>query len=222
MAAPTQKDWATGDLISSADMNRYLRDSLIETAPYRGATIGDMFYYSSDKTISVVSPPPAEGRYVLEHSGGLRAPEWREFTGLTMFPLTVDKAVAFRTVETINIDLLDYTFLMVGIENVYSGTGGTSNNQFYGREVSAIYPTFNLEHVWNGSLSQVVALGGTYIGVNNYYVWRPTFLNSNGAMMVSLLVWNGGNGNNLHWAVVRQAGSNFRFLDSRYSIWGLR
>lgn len=122
MTAPIQKTWQTGEVISSADNNSYIRDALNNTAPYVGAQIGDMFYFESERRIGTISPPPAEGRYVLEHAGGNRVAEWREFNGLTVVPLAVDLQITSTNTNLINgHHPLDYGWLF-GVWKAISGT----------------------------------------------------------------------------------------------------
>ena len=54
MAWATPRTWVTGEVVTSANMNTHIRDELLETAPAKATTAGDMFYATGPNTLTTL------------------------------------------------------------------------------------------------------------------------------------------------------------------------
>ena len=54
MAWATPRTWVTGEVVTSALMNTHLRSNMLETAPAKATTAGDMFYATGPNTLTTL------------------------------------------------------------------------------------------------------------------------------------------------------------------------
>lgn len=74
MAWTTPRTWVTNEFVTAALMNIHLRDNLLETAPGKATTAGDIFYATAANAIARHGLPAAGSGLLTAASS---APQWR-------------------------------------------------------------------------------------------------------------------------------------------------
>ena len=68
------RTWTTGEIVTAAILNAHVRDNLLETAPAKVTTQGDLVYATAANTIARLAKGTA--RQQLAMNAGATAPEW--------------------------------------------------------------------------------------------------------------------------------------------------
>ena len=74
MAWTAPRTWTTGEIVTAAHMNTHVRDNLLESAPAKATTAGDVFYATAANTIARLGIGAA-GQALLVNAGAT-APFW--------------------------------------------------------------------------------------------------------------------------------------------------
>jgi len=116
MSWTAPRTWVTGELVTATLMNTHLRDNLLETAPAKVTTAGDIVYASAANALARLAIAAADGALLQRASGlpawlaigtaagnrlqtnsGLTAPEWVKYPSAAILSAIGAQTIANNT-----------------------------------------------------------------------------------------------------------------------------
>ena len=138
MAWTAPRTWVVGEVLTAALLNTHLRDNMLETAPAKAATAGDVFYADDANSLAVLAGSGNGGKVVKWNAGGTAlvagsggviaadAYEWNSKLAQVYTLLVGGGALA---VQAVYGDLIDQDWAANSVQNGTSSWANDFNDQ---------------------------------------------------------------------------------------------